>query len=209
MPIRIVTTHLEFEGEVSEQRVVMEGEEPPAWGADAELQVVGQPIPRVDGRERVTGEAEYAYDVRLPGMLTAVGLRSPHPHARVVAIDVGRAEALAGVRTVLHRFNTELADPSRGGRPVFAEEVLYQGDLVALILAERREQAEEARGLVHVEYEPLPFVVDPEDALGERTALVEQARRAQSHLRRSADGLRAGRCGACAGGVRREGGDVV
>ncbi len=176
MPIRIVTTHLEFEGEVSEQRVVMEGEEPPAWGADAELQVVGQPIPRVDGRERVTGEAEYAYDVRLPGMLTAVGLRSPHPHARVVAIDVGRAEALAGVRTVLHRFNTELADPSRGGRPVFAEEVLYQGDLVALILAERREQAEEARGLVHVEYEPLPFVVDPEDALGERTALVEQAR---------------------------------
>ncbi len=176
MPIRIVTTHLEFEGEVSEQRVVLEGEEPAVWGAEANLRVVGAPIPRVDGHERVTGEAEYAYDVRLPGMLTAVGLRSPHPHARVVAIDASRAESLAGVRAVLHRFNTELADTARGGRPVFAEEVLFQGDLVALILAERREQAEEARGLVEVTYEALPFVMDPTSAFDDGATRVESTR---------------------------------
>ena len=108
MPIRIVTTHLEFEGEVSEQRVVMEGEEPPVWGAEAELQVVGKPIPRVDGRERVTGEAEYRLRCAAAGDAVC----------RRVALAVSacarrgdrcrRAEALAGVRAVLHRFNTEI-----------------------------------------------------------------------------------------------------
>ena len=97
MPIRIITTHLEFEGQVYEQRVVMEGEEPAVWGADAKLGVVGKPTARVDGRERVSGAAQYTYDVLLPGMLTAAGLRSPHPHARVTRVDSSRAEAASGV----------------------------------------------------------------------------------------------------------------
>src|SRR5215831_7525899 len=84
MPVRIVTTHLEFEGQVYEQRVVLEGDEPPVWGPDAELSVVGTATPRVDGRERVSGAATYSHDVRLPGQLFAAGLRSPHAHARVV-----------------------------------------------------------------------------------------------------------------------------
>src|SRR5512142_853145 len=105
MPIRIVTTRLEFEGQVSEQRVVLEGEEPPVWGVDADLKIVGKPTPRVDGRERVTGGAQYTYDVALPGMLIAVGLRSPHPHARVIAIDASAAERAPGVRAVFTRFN--------------------------------------------------------------------------------------------------------
>ena len=73
MPVRIVTTHLEFEGQVYEQRVVLEGDEPPVWGPDAELSVVGTATPRVDGRERVSGAATYSHDVRLPGQLFAVG----------------------------------------------------------------------------------------------------------------------------------------
>lgn len=176
MPIRIITTHLEFEGQVSEQRVVMEGDEPPVWGPDAELRVVGKPIARVDGRERVTGAAVYSYDVQLPGMLTAVGLRSPLTHARVRHVDASSAEAMPGVRAVLHRFNSgELVDPNRG-TPIFAEEALYAGDIVALVLAETREQAEEAKSAIEVEYEPLPFVIDPDAALAADAPRVNTSR---------------------------------
>jgi xanthine dehydrogenase YagR molybdenum-binding subunit len=165
MPVRIITTHLEFEGRVSEQRVVMEGDEPPVWGEDAELRIVGKPTPRVDGRERVTGGATYTYDIQLPGQLTAAALRSPHAHARVTRIDASRAEAMPGVRAVLHRFNAgDLIDPNRD-RPVFAEELPYAGAIVALVLADTREQAASARTAIMVEYETLPFVVDPEAAL--------------------------------------------
>ncbi len=167
MPIRIVTTRLEFEGQIYEQRVVLEGEEPPVWGADADLKVVGKPTPRVDGRERASGSAQYTYDVSLPGMLIGIGLRSPHPHARVIAIDTTAAERAPGVRAVFTRFNaTDLANPN-SGRPIFAEEVLFQGQEVALVIAETREQAEDGVRLLDVEYEPLPFVTDPEAALAD------------------------------------------
>ncbi|HEX9036792.1 MAG TPA: xanthine dehydrogenase family protein molybdopterin-binding subunit [Ktedonobacterales bacterium] len=166
MPIRIVTTRLEFEGQVYEQRVVLEGEEPPVWGAGAELSIVGKPTPRVDGRERVTGSAEYSIDVNLPGMLTAAGLRSPHPHARIVAIDSSVAERAPGVRAILTRFNTaDLLHPS-SKRPLFAEEVITQGQEVAVVIAETRAQAEEGVRLLDVNYEPLPFETDPEAAIG-------------------------------------------
>lgn len=176
MPIRIITTHLEFEGQVSEQRVVMEGDEPPVWGPETELNVVGQPASRVDGRERVTGAAHYAYDVQLPGMLTARGLRSPYPHARVLSIEDDTARALPGVRTILHRFNTgDLIDPARN-TPIFPEVVEFQGELVALVIAESREQAEDALHALLVKYEPLTFVVDPERALTEDAPLVNAER---------------------------------
>ena len=131
MPIRIVTTHLEFEGQVEEKRVVLEGEEPPVWGPEAQLQVVGKPTPRVDARERVTGAAEYSLDVALPGMLTAAGLRSPHPHARITEIDTTRAEALPGIRAIFsHRNAGEFVNPA-SKLPIFGAEMLYHGDLVA------------------------------------------------------------------------------
>lgn len=176
MPIRIVTTHLEFEGQVYEQRVVMEGDEPAVWGADAELSVVGKPIPRVDGRERVSGSAQYTFDVTLPGMLIAAGLRSPHAHARVTRIDTSRAEAAPGVRAVFTRFNTtDLINPNNK-RPIFAEELLFQGQEVAVALAETRQQAIDALRLIEVEYEPLPFVVDPEAAVAPGAPHVESGK---------------------------------
>jgi xanthine dehydrogenase YagR molybdenum-binding subunit len=165
MPIRIVTTHLEFEGEVSEQRVVLEGEEPPVWDKDAELRIVGKPTPRVDAYERVTGTAQYAYDVQLPGQLTVVDVRSPHAHAHVKAVDTSRAERLPGVHAVLHHFNTAAEGQPSAAAQFFPDEVLHQGDLVAVIAAETREQAEDARAALVVEYEPLPFVTDAEVAL--------------------------------------------
>ena len=165
MPIRIVTTHLEFEGQVEEVRVVLEGEEPPVWGQDAQLQIVGKPTTRVDARERVTGAAVYSIDVQAPGMLTAAGLRSPHPHARIIGIDTTRAEALAGVRAVFSHVNAgDFINPATK-LPIFGAELLYHGDLVALVVAETPEQAREAARAIDVTYEPLPFVANPEAAL--------------------------------------------
>lgn len=174
MPLRIVTTHLEFEGQVYEQRVVMEGDEPDVWGADAELSLVGKPTPRVDGRERVSGSAHYTLDVSLPGMLIAAGLRSRYAHARVAQVDTALAEKAPGVRAVFTRFNTsDLLNPNNK-RPIFAEEVLFQGQEVAVVLAESRQQAMDALRLITVEYESLPFVVDPEVALTADAPRVEQ-----------------------------------
>ena len=176
MPIRIVTTHLEFEGQVEEKRVVLEGEEPPVWGPDAALQLVGKPTARVDARERVTGAAEYSYDVQLPGMLTAAGLRSPHPHARITRMDTRRAEALPGVRAIYSHVNAGDFIHPASGLPVFGREVLYHGDLVALVVAETPEQAREAVRAIEVAYEPLPFVVNPEAALVADASPVNTAR---------------------------------
>jgi xanthine dehydrogenase YagR molybdenum-binding subunit len=163
--VRIITTHLEFEGNVEETRVVVDGDEPPVWGEDAELRVVGQPTPRVDAHERVSGSAVYAYDVMLPGLLSAACLRSPHPHARVRSIDASAAEALPGVRAVFHRFNAGDLIGVRDDRRAFPEEVRYAGEEVALVVAETPEIADDALQLIAVEYELLPFVADPEEAL--------------------------------------------
>lgn len=172
MPIRIITTHLEFEGQIYEQRVVMEGDEPPVWGPDANLTIVGKPTPRVDGRERVSGAAAYTSDIALPGMLVAVGLRSPHAHATIRAIDTTRAEASPGVRAIYSRFSAPDLLDNPNGRPIFANEVLFHGAVVAVVVAETREQAEDARAAITVEYAPLPFVTDPEAALAPGATLV-------------------------------------
>src|SRR5262249_23506794 len=75
-------------------------DEPPPLAPNAELAVTGKKTTRLDGRLKVTGAAKYTADVRLPGMLYAVVVRSPHPHARIKEIDTSRAEKHAGVRAV-------------------------------------------------------------------------------------------------------------
>jgi CO/xanthine dehydrogenase Mo-binding subunit len=131
----------------------------PRWGADASLAVVGRPLPRVEGVEKVTGRARYAYDVSLPGLLYARVLRSPLPHARVRRIDPARAEALPGVRAVISGANA----PEIGWYKdsyVFDHTVRFIGDEVAAVAAETEDVAEDALRLIEVDYEPLPFVVD-------------------------------------------------
>ena len=72
-------------------------------GASLSGKAVGQPIQRVDGVAKVTGRARYVGDVELPGMLFGRSLRSPHPSARIVSIDVDKAKALPGVRRRVDR----------------------------------------------------------------------------------------------------------
>jgi CO/xanthine dehydrogenase Mo-binding subunit len=136
----------------------------PSWGADASLEIVGRSHPRVEGVEKVTGRARYAYDVRLPGLLCARVLRSLLPHARIRRIDTSRAEALPGVRAVLSAANA-LATRWYKDSYLFEHTVRFIGDEVAAVAADTVDIAEDALRLIEVEYEPLPFVVDLEAAL--------------------------------------------
>ncbi len=131
--------------------------------------VVGMPVPRVDGRDKVTGSANYGADFDLPGTLWAKTVRSPYPHARIASIDTSAAKALPGVHAVLT--GADLPANMRWGRrivdvPVLAQgEVKFVGEQVAAVVADDEEIAQRAVNLVEVEYEELPAVTDPEEAM--------------------------------------------
>ncbi len=135
--------------------------------------IVGKETPRIDGWERVTGQARYTEDITLPGMLHARVLRSPIPHGRVRSIDTSAADALPGVVAVLHGKNNNTIWRGRPGgyggdvlgrRRVFAETVRFVGEAVAVVAAMDRHTAEDALELIKVDYETLPFVLRTEDA---------------------------------------------
>jgi CO/xanthine dehydrogenase Mo-binding subunit len=133
-----------------------------------ELGRIGELVPRADAIPKATGEFEYSSDLQAAGMLWGHTLRSPHAHARIVAIDVSQALTVEGVHAVLthedvpgeKRYGLEFQD-----QPVLAiDRVRYFGEPVALVAAEHPEQARRAAERIRVEYEPLEPVVDPERA---------------------------------------------
>jgi CO/xanthine dehydrogenase Mo-binding subunit len=163
MPILHVDKQPGKNGEEDAYTVVEEADLAP-WQTKADFAVVGRREQRRDGLEKVTGRARYAYDTRLPGQLYAGVLRSPLPHARVARIDTSRAEALPGVYAVLSSANA----PKIGwydDSALFDTTLRFVGDEVAAVAAESEEVADDALRLIAVEYEPLPFVLDPEAAL--------------------------------------------
>jgi CO/xanthine dehydrogenase Mo-binding subunit len=132
---------------------------------------------RVEGREKVTGAARYAADFNRPNMLWAAFLRSPVPHARIVAIDTAAARALSGVRAVLT--GAEIGEHYLGRAlldwPVVAlDRVRFIGDTVAVVAAETREIAEAAVAAIEVEYDELPAVFEPADALAEGAPILHE-----------------------------------
>ena len=128
------------------------------------LSVVGKSIERRDLREKLTGEARYAADLKLPEMLHGLVLRSPHPHAEVLGIDTSAATALPGVFAVVTPFD---APPGKVApdMPVLDTRVRFAGDEVAAVAATDEDTARQALELIEVEYQVLPFVLEPEDAL--------------------------------------------
>ncbi|MFL6286482.1 MAG: xanthine dehydrogenase family protein molybdopterin-binding subunit, partial [Pyrinomonadaceae bacterium] len=158
----------EIEREVS-------ADEPPPLGLNSELSVVGKRTPRVDGRLKVTGAAKYTADVHLPGMLFARMVTSPHPHARILSIDTSAAAAHTQVRAV-HilegvRGVAKLRDKSKE-LPSKYPVVRFAGQPIAAVAATTQAAADEAARLVKVEYEPLPFVVDKDEARKEDAPMV-------------------------------------
>ena len=133
------------------------------------LKWVGKPIDRKDGRGKVTGETKFFSDMTLPNMLWAKVVRSKYPHALIKTIDTSKAEALPGVAAVL-TYKDVTGQNGFGiltpDQPVLChDKVRYLGDAIAVIAAETKETAEEAAQLVEVEYEPLPVVTDPIEAM--------------------------------------------
>lgn len=135
-----------------------------AWEANTQFSVVGRHHPRIEGAEKVTGRAQYTYDLHLPGQLYARVLRSPLPHARISRIDTAQAEALPGVHAVLSCTNAPDIEWYQESR-LFDQTVRFVGDEVAVVAAESEEIAADALRLIEVVYEPLPFVVDLAAAL--------------------------------------------
>jgi CO/xanthine dehydrogenase Mo-binding subunit len=136
----------------------------------APKRVVGHATRRIDAVERVTGKAKYTGDIRLPGMLFARVLRSPHPHARIVSIDVSAAEKLPGVRGIITHQNCRViwsSGDTRNERYLFNNPVRFAGDPVAAVAAVDRHVAEDALARIAVQYEEIEFVLDPEDALAD------------------------------------------
>jgi CO/xanthine dehydrogenase Mo-binding subunit len=144
------------------------------WGAGAELRYVGRRHTRVEGVEKVTGSARYAYDLHLPGQLVGRVLRSPHPHARVRRIDATKAEALPGVHAVISAENTPEI-PWYADSFVFDRTVRFIGEEVAAIAAETEEIADDALRLIEVEYELLPFVTELEAAIAPDAPVVRES----------------------------------
>ena len=128
------------------------------------LNTVGHSVPRRELADKLSGAAVYSADIDLPGMLHGVIVRSPHPHADVLAVDASPALALAGVRAVV----TPADAPVTRLAPdllVLDTRVRFVGDEVAAVAADDIDTARKAAALVQVEYRPLPFVTDPVAAL--------------------------------------------
>ncbi|MFQ6027727.1 MAG: xanthine dehydrogenase family protein molybdopterin-binding subunit, partial [Dehalococcoidia bacterium] len=134
-----------------------------------DFKVLEQNFPRVDGTDKVTGHAAYASDVYLPGMLLCKVLPSTRSHARIVKIDTAKAEQLPGVRGVITGKDFPEVYFGAGGlkdRYIMArDEVFYIGEPVAAVAADDEITAKEALELIEVEYQDLPAVVDPLEAV--------------------------------------------
>jgi xanthine dehydrogenase YagR molybdenum-binding subunit len=151
----------------------------PPWG---ETSVVGKRLPRVDAYERVSGTALYTSDVFLPDMLHAAILRCPDAHAKVKRIDTAKAEKMPGVRAVITDSTPGANLPWYFGRKgamsrLFDTHCRHEGEEVAAVAAESPHQAWDALRAITVEYETLPFVSDPEEALKDGAPAVHEGDR--------------------------------
>ena len=130
-----------------------------------ESSVLGKNLVRKDALEKVKGEAKYIFDLKLPRMLHVKFLRSPYAHAKIVSMDTSKAEALPGVKCILTHKNVPKVHPSRKLEYLLSETVHFPGEEVAAVAALTAEIAEEALGLMNVQYEVLPGIFNPDEAI--------------------------------------------
>ena len=154
------------------------------------MNYIGKEVRRLDSYEKVTGIARYTTDLRLPRMLHVKLLKSPHAHAKIIKIDKGKAEKLSGVRAVVtgeelsfkpnlfmmgtHSSLSKSAVPYVGIMPIAVKKVRYVGEPVIAVVADTERIAEQALELIEVEYEELPAVFDPRDAIKPNAPLVHE-----------------------------------
>ncbi len=137
---------------------------------------IGKRIPKMDAEEKVTGKAIYIQDLKVPGMLWGKILYSPHPHARILNIDTSAAEKLPGVKAILTGYNTPLIKFGfyKDNMPLKKNKVCSCRDEVAAVAATDPDIAAEAIDLIKVEYEILPAIFDPEEAMKEGAPIIHE-----------------------------------
>ena len=160
---RLIRTEKEVEGRYEEVWLVVEEDALEQW-PEGPREIVGRDAPRKTGPLRARGEARYTADIRLPGMLHAAVLRSPHAYARVKKVSFEKALEATGVRAAI----------GPGEAEALTDEPGYQGQAVAAIAADTFRQAKAALQLVEVEWDVREPLLDPEEAV-RRGQLVGQA----------------------------------
>jgi CO/xanthine dehydrogenase Mo-binding subunit/Pyruvate/2-oxoacid:ferredoxin oxidoreductase delta subunit len=170
----------------------------------ADQTMIGRSVPVHDAAAKVTGQLQYVDDISLPGMLYAKVLWSPVAHARIKSIDTAAAEQLPGVRAVACykntpqvRFNSTTRFFLQSPAPieterVFDDTVRFVGDRVAAVAADTPEIARRAVELIRVEYEELPVLVDPLQALEEGTCPIHGSSNVALRLEKNAGDVEKG-----------------
>ena len=134
-----------------------------------DFSVIGKPLPRVDAGDKITGKTKYADDLTRPRMLHGRILPSIHPHALIKSIDTSAAEALPGVYGIVtgRELPTQfgIMPTAEDENALAVDKVRYVGEPVAAVAAIDEETAEEAVGLIKVEYEPIKAIMSIEDAI--------------------------------------------
>jgi len=141
----------------------------------AEFKVIGTPVPRGEGKDKVSGRTVYAADLKLSNLLWAKILRSPHPHARIRRVETSKALKVPGVCAIITGADVKGYFVGKQIRdlPVLCwDKVRFVGDRVAAVAAESVDAAEEAIHLIDVDYEILPAVFDPLEALAPTAPLL-------------------------------------
>ena len=148
-----------------------------SWGEASESRLIGKRIPRLSGRDKVTGKAKYTFDINRPGILYGRILRSEVAHANVVGVDLSEAEALPGVKAVIQIVEV-------------GKKIRYQGQEIAAVAAETDDIAKDAVRLIRVDLEELPHVVTEEDAMAENAPQIRDdwaANQSEPNVREEGD----------------------
>lgn len=141
--------------------------------------VIGKSVPRIDAHAKVTGQAFYTGDLKFPNMLFGKILTSPYAHARILRIDTSDAERLPGVKAVITHKDVPSkkygVSPARRDENIFCiDKVRHVGDKVAAVAAIDEEIVYQALKLIRVDYEVLPAVFDPVEAMVEGAPLIHE-----------------------------------
>lgn len=140
--------------------------------------LIGKAIPKMDAPGKVSGHTRYIHDLNLPGQLIGRILRSDRVHARIISIDTKEAEALPGVHAVITAKDVpnKPLGVTKDNPPLKGDKVRCERDEIAAVAAETEALAEQALSLIKVEYEELPTLFDPRQALLENAPVIQESK---------------------------------
>lgn len=176
-----------FAGQTRDIEVLLPANEAKPWDATTKLEIVGKPVPRIDGAAKVTGQARYTHDIRLPGMLFAAVLRSPHACATLTGLDLEAARSAPGVAGVLPLAKV-------------GERMLFAGQDIAAVAATTPQLAQDAVRRISATFQAEPHVVTTRAAMQPDAPLVHRGKVEERATEGDEPGARGG--GATRGNVR-------